>query len=600
MLRILLIPLLLAATWNTTFGQKGLSAHQADSLLSVAADKKIGDYTKLAAICDQLIAFYTERKDSCALTRALIYRAGSCDSQGQPDSAMALLVRAQRSFAPICDSVVLMTIDLQLTSVYLSISDFDRTLSTATHAIAQWNDKWTDRSIRYLLMTNEAIALSSLKKYKDAERTFRNILEEAIEHKDAENTENGLINLGTLKAMEGDQDSSEYFYRKALNSSKARGAYETIFHLYINMAEAEFDRQHPDMGLAFLDSADFLARTHNDLQNQANLQWARATLNRRTGNFKDACNEFVKYIDLEDSLLSVEKIHAVADVREKYETEKKARENQQLRAENLASQLKQERLKRTRNIYLSSGILLFLTAGGVYARLRQTRRSRAAIQKEKDISEGLLLNILPEEVATELKQKGYADAKHFDEATILFSDFKGFTQLSEKLTPAELVAEIDTCFKAFDGIMGKRGIEKIKTIGDAYMAAGGLPDPKSSCPADVVIAALEMQEFMATYKAEREAAGKLYFEMRVGIHTGPVIAGIVGVKKFAYDIWGDTVNIASRMESSGAVGEVNISEGTFGKVKTEPGLCFTPRGKVQAKGKGEMEMFFVRRSLDEG
>ncbi|MBK6752527.1 MAG: hypothetical protein IPG69_02830 [Flavobacteriales bacterium] len=224
---------------------------------------------------------------------------------------------------------------------------------------------------------------------------------------------------------------------------------------------------------------------------------------------------------------------------------------------------------------------------------REVQERTADLSREKQRSDDLLLNILPEEVAEELKNTGAAQAKQFDTATILFTDFKGFTQLSEQVTPAELVAELNTCFKSFDHIITARGIEKIKTIGDAYMAAGGLPDPASSSPADVVFAALEMQEFMKHHKAERQAVGKPFFEMRVGIHSGPVVAGIVGVKKFQYDIWGDTVNTASRMESSGEVGQVNISEATYGLVKNEPGLSFAPRGKVQAKGKGEMEMFFV-------
>nr|MBP6697335.1 adenylate/guanylate cyclase domain-containing protein [Flavobacteriales bacterium] len=231
-------------------------------------------------------------------------------------------------------------------------------------------------------------------------------------------------------------------------------------------------------------------------------------------------------------------------------------------------------------------------------------------------SDELLLNILPEEVAEELKSKGHADAKHFDNVTILFTDFKGFTSVAEQLSPTELVEELNTCFKAFDGIITARGIEKIKTIGDAYMCAGGLPVPSSSTPAGVVQAALEMQAFMIARKQERDAQGKPAFEMRVGIHTGPVVAGIVGVKKFAYDIWGDPVNIASRMESSGEVGQVNISESTYALVKhvvvssqlsgtggqlttdNRQLFVFTPRGKVQAKGKGEMEMYFVQLSAN--
>jgi class 3 adenylate cyclase len=242
--------------------------------------------------------------------------------------------------------------------------------------------------------------------------------------------------------------------------------------------------------------------------------------------------------------------------------------------------------KRNERIFFGVGAaLLLVIISGLFV-------SRRAVQKEKNISESLLLNILPGEVADELKKKGSADAKLIDEATVLFTDFKGFTQLSEKLSPQALVTEINACFSAFDNIVHKYNVEKIKTIGDAYMAAGGLPTPNSTHATDVVKAAIAMQLYMQQYKAERQAEGKLYFEMRIGIHTGPLVAGIVGVKKFQYDIWGDTVNTASRMESSGEPGEINISQTTYELVKDQFNCVY--RGEIAAKSKGMMNMYFVK------
>jgi class 3 adenylate cyclase len=215
------------------------------------------------------------------------------------------------------------------------------------------------------------------------------------------------------------------------------------------------------------------------------------------------------------------------------------------------------------------------------------------ISEEREKSESLLHNILPREVAAELKAKGKSEAKDFDEVTVLFSDFQQFTQTAESLSAKELVKEINTCFKAFDEIMQKYGIEKIKTIGDAYMAAGGLHSPRTSEAHDVVLAGLEMQAYMEKRKLEHEKKGRPAFSMRVGIHTGSVVAGIVGVKKFQYDIWGDTVNTASRMESHGVVGKVNLSSTTYEMIKEQQDFAFEKRETIEVKGKGEMEMWLV-------
>ena len=201
-------------------------------------------------------------------------------------------------------------------------------------------------------------------------------------------------------------------------------------------------------------------------------------------------------------------------------------------------------------------------------------------------SENLLLNILPAEIAYELKSKGKSEARYYESVTILFSDFMDFTETSAKLTAEELVKEINHCFKGFDFIIEKFKIEKIKTIGDAYMAAGGLPLPNKNSVRNTVLAAIEMQRFMIRRKVQNKAANRTFFEMRVGIHTGSVVAGIVGFKKFQYDIWGDTVNTAHRVENVGETGKVNISQATYELIKDDAAFTFEPRGKLEVKGKG--------------
>lgn len=215
------------------------------------------------------------------------------------------------------------------------------------------------------------------------------------------------------------------------------------------------------------------------------------------------------------------------------------------------------------------------------------------IEGQKERIEDLLLNILPKEISEELKEKGKATARRHDQVTVLFTDMKGFTRVAEKMTPEELVSELDECFVQFDEIVGRYGIEKIKTIGDSYMCAAGVPTKDPWHAHKCVLAALEVRELMSRWQKEHRAAGKEPWALRIGVHTGPVVAGVVGKRKFAYDIWGDTVNTASRMESSGEVGEVNISGATYALIKDH--FECLHRGQVEAKNKGAIDMYFVKR-----
>lgn len=451
----------------------------------------------------------------------------------------------------------------------------------------------SDHNFRFIILNNLAIAQVLSGDTVLGTQSFKQVYVEAKALDDKINYTSALINLGTIKGLQNDPDSAYYFYQLASTPSLKQDDIISYMDLQFNLANVDIERKHYKNAATRLDTLFELAKEKDNKNIQARVQNVRAIMFSEQNQFKKAYEHVREYISIQEEALNEERVKTVTEMMEKYESEKKARQIQELEVENLGAKLQNEKISSARNRFLYGGVVVFMIALGLLNRMNNIRKSRAAIQKEKDISEGLLLNILPATVAEELKLKGHAEAQQFDEATILFSDFKEFTVISEKLTPADLVQELNVCFKAFDAIMTKYGIEKIKTIGDAYMAAGGITEVQSDSTKKVILAALEMQKFMFYRKHDAVTTEHPAFEMRIGIHSGAVVAGIVGDKKFQYDIWGDTVNIANRMESNGEVGKVNISEATYQLIKEDPQFTFTPRGMMQVKGKGEMMMYFV-------
>ena len=421
----------------------------------------------------------------------------------------------------------------------------------------------------------------------------------------------------TVRALECLRTSYDIHHRYPHNYWEESLAALALGKLYAHADDAQLrtlriaPAQAEVQALHYLERVLELGAAHGILKEQEQALHELSLLYERRGDQGTALRYLQRHAVMRDSVLDEDKTKSIALLQVRYETEKKEQEIALLGKDKEVQAKEIQKQKLVRNGFIGGFALVALFAG-----VFLVQRNR--IGKEKKRSEELLLNILPEEVAEELKAKGEAEARHIDEVTVLFTDFKGFTAMSEVLSPKALVRDLHECFSAFDAICERYGLEKIKTIGDAYMAAGGLPVPNTTHATDAVGAALAMRDFIAEGKARKIAAGLPYFEVRIGIHTGPVVAGIVGVKKFQYDIWGDTVNTASRMESSGEVGKVNISEATYALLKetmkekdvkdvvdgdnaqhatrqpaTGPAFLFTPRGKVQAKGKGEMEMYFV-------
>ncbi len=245
---------------------------------------------------------------------------------------------------------------------------------------------------------------------------------------------------------------------------------------------------------------------------------------------------------------------------------------------------------RMLNILNEAVVFAVIILEGVYF-YKSLLLAEEKAETEQKKSDSLLLNILPEEVASELKLNGKTVPRHIPNAVIVFTDFAGFTLLSEKMSAEELIMELDFCFTEFDSIIKKYKLEKLKTIGDAYMFAGGLLHTGTDFSFRCVSASLEIRDFILNRKNEMSSLGKSYWDIRIGIHKGPVAAGVIGKSKFSFDVWGDTVNTASRLESSGVPGKVNISE----SVKTDVSELFNLeyRGEIYAKSKGNLPMYFA-------
>ena len=395
-----------------------------------------------------------------------------------------------------------------------------------------------------------------------------------------------LGNMGMVYAKQGDDKLALANINKAMAILEEQQDYYGISEYLAYMSDIYLSRNEIPTALGYAERSLELALSKGlkDQLSETNLKLA--TLHEQLGNTDISYHYYKDHIAYRDSINNLVSIQKMADLETSFQVSRKQSE-----VDLLNQQKKVQKI-----IAFSTGAGMFLIgimAIGLYRRNKIIQKAKQLIEVEKDRSEALLLNILPFEIAEELKANGSAEAREFEKVCILFTDFKGFTQTAEKLSAQELVHEINQCFIAFDHICEEFDLEKIKTIGDSFMAAGGIPMPSEEAVKNMVLAGLKMQRFICERKKQLQAEGKPSFEMRLGIHTGPVVAGIVGVKKFQYDLWGDTVNTASRMESSGEVGKVNISQQTYEFLRSDPEFVFEKRGEIMVKGKGALEMYFV-------
>ncbi|NNK87167.1 MAG: tetratricopeptide repeat protein [Flavobacteriaceae bacterium] len=482
-------------------------------------------------------------------------------------------------------------------TAYLSIADTYSEQGDSRNA-----ELYYDKSIEILRQTTDNISLATSLLNAGDEYSKNGKYEKALKYFDESGVifrnENFLIgtaynlgNKGMVYAKQGKDQIAQGYISEAIEMLESLEDYYAISEYLTVMSDIYRDRS--DWNRAF----DY-ARQSLDMASRLGLkeQISGSSLKLyelydARGKKTEALRYYKNHIAYRDSVTNLESVREMADLTTRFEVSQKQAEVDLLEKEAEILDLKAE---RQQNIILSTIIALGLISVlliGLYRRNVFIRKTKSIIESEKARSDNLLLNILPEETAEELKENGRVEAKRFEAVTVLFTDFKGFTQYAEKLTPEELVKSIDFYFSKFDEIVEKHGLEKIKTVGDAYMCAGGLPFPSEDHAVKMVNAAKDMIDFVKASKLN-DPDDETRFDVRIGINTGPVVAGVVGTKKFAYDIWGDTVNVASRMETSSEPGKINISEYTYEQVKDDFGCEY--RGEFKVKNHGLMKMYFIK------
>ena len=378
---------------------------------------------------------------------------------------------------------------------------------------------------------------------------------------------------------------------KALSIAEKAGEKLFIMQSLMEIANVYAKKGDIPTALNYYNRSEVLGKELNSKSDLKKLYEEVAAIYEKIGDFKNAFSYKTQLTDIKDSLFNEATEKKVGALQFEFDLQKKQTEINLLTKDKDLQTAKIKRQQFAKNAYLIGLLLAFTIAVLVFRGYLVKAKTHKILDKQKNEIENLLLNILPKEVAVELQTKGHATPRQYDSVSVMFTDFQAFTMLADSMPPDQLVAELDSCFMAFDAIIEKYKLEKIKTIGDSYMCAGGIPVSDLPHVLNIAKAGLEIQQYITDHNIGRMERGLKPWVVRIGIHVGPVIAGVVGKKKYAYDIWGSTVNIASRMESNGEAGRVNISHAVYEIIK-DYYVC-THRGKITAKNIGDIDMYFI-------
>ncbi|MFC2148621.1 adenylate/guanylate cyclase domain-containing protein [Bacteroidota bacterium] len=507
-------------------------------------------------------------------------------SQGSNTKAIDFYLRSLNIAEKIQDTLRIASALLNIGGVYGDTpKDYDKALEYFNR-IPQYLPALDEPQITtsYLMGEGEIYLLQG--KYEDALKYYQDALPLTLNTADHSNN---LTKLGIVEFKMGDKFKAIDYLDLAYQNAKENNQQLQMVQALIELGKVYQNNDFAKALSAFRE-AESLA---NEMGIKFELKDIYEGLSLAYANQGDYLNAFkyqTQLIAKKDSLFNVATDDKIRGLQFDFDLDKKQDEIGLLEQEAQIAELQAKRQKYVIYGAVLGLLLVFVLAVGSYKRYRYVKKTNKIIEEEKNRSENLLLNILPDETALELKQFGKVKAKKFESVTVMFTDFKGFTSYSQNLSPELLVKTVDYYFSKFDAIMDKYDLEKIKTIGDAYMCAGGLPFPTKDHPYKMVQAAFEIAQVMEETK-RNTPKDIVPFEVRIGINTGTIIAGVVGTRKFAYDIWGDTVNVAARMESLSEPGRVNVSQSTYLLIRDRYNC--EHRGQIHVKNKGMMDMYYV-------
>jgi len=397
--------------------------------------------------------------------------------------------------------------------------------------------------------------------------------------------------LGKLYRREGKYDLALKNHNQALAIARNANDKTAITKSFRGLGDVHKEKGDYKRAIAYYKEAEIPGVEIQALHELKDLYKDMAKAYEKSNDPENAFKYSTLYANVKDTLYNIDTDKKLGSLQFDFDLQKKQSEINLLTKDKDLQIVQTKRQRFAKNAFMIGLLLAFIIALLLYRSYRIKAKTHKIVDRQKNEIEHLLLNILPVEVAKELTTTGRATPRQYESVSVMFTDFKGFTTIADKMPPDVLVKELDDCFIAFDGIIEKYDLEKIKTIGDSYMCAGGIPARDETHLLKIVKAGLEIQDYIRKLNETRLEKGLLPWQVRIGVHVGPVVAGVVGKKKYAYDIWGSTVNIASRMESNGEPGKVNISSAAYELIKDYYKCSY--RGKISAKNIGEIDMYFI-------